>query len=223
MSRSLTRHLPALAYAALAALLLAQLAACSSGSAGHAPDPNLSRVQAQAHAQPITTATPTAPGPLSSALASAAESAMATNGPLTFNTAYVNAVIAITNQFRAANGCAPLTANPILMSTAQDHSNDMALNHYFAHTSATGLTPAQRMVAAGYHFSIQAENIAAGYDTPQSVMDTWFYETPPNDAHRRNILDCRLREIGVGYCFLANDSNHIAYHSYWTEDFGTPA
>lgn len=132
-------------------------------------------------------------------------------------------VIALTNADRAANGCPALSVNAILMGTAQAHSNDMALNHFFAHTSSTGLTPAQRMTAAGYQYSIQAENIAAGYDTPQSVMSVWFNETPPNDWHRRNILDCRLREIGVGYCYLANDPNTIAYHSYWTEDFGTPA
>lgn len=133
------------------------------------------------------------------------------------------AVIALTNRDRVANGCPALTPNPILMMTAQAHSADMALHHFFAHTSSTGQTPPQRITAAGYHWSATAENIAAGYPTPRSVENTWFDETPPNDPHRANILNCRLHDVGVGYFYLANDTNSIAYHWYWTEDFGTLA
>lgn len=221
MTRGFSRRWSVLGVVALMLLLLIQLAACGGGGTARAVNPMVGHMTAQARARAAASATATAPGSIAGTLSAAAANAQ--GGPLTFNADYVNAVIAITNQERAANGCGPLTANPILMGTAQAHSNDMALNHFFAHTSSTGLTPAQRISAAGYQWSIQAENIAAGYDTPQSVMNTWFNETPPNDWHRRNILDCRLREIGVGYCYLANDHNSIAYHSYWTEDFGTPA
>jgi uncharacterized protein YkwD len=135
--------------------------------------------------------------------------------------AFAAAVIGLTNQERVANGCAPLTPNPTLMGTALAHSADMAEHHFFAHTSSSGQTPAQRIQAAGYNWVVVAENIAAGYATPESVNATWFDETPPNDPHRANILDCRLRDIGVGYYYLANDTNGFAYHFYWTEDFGT--
>jgi uncharacterized protein YkwD len=137
--------------------------------------------------------------------------------------AEIVAVVSLTNQDRLANGCPALALNPILMSTAQAHSADMALHHFFAHTSSTGETAPQRIFAAGYHYSAVAENIAAGYPTAQSVVDTWFNETPPNDPHRANILNCRLHDVGVGYYYLAVDPNAIAYHEYWTEDFGTLA
>ncbi|GAC1448627.1 MAG: CAP domain-containing protein [Ktedonobacterales bacterium] len=137
--------------------------------------------------------------------------------------AEVASVINLTNQDRVANGCPALAPNPILMATAQAHSADMALRHFFAHTSSTGQTPPQRIRAAGYNWVAVAENIAAGYSTGPSVVSTWFNETPPNDPHRANILNCRLHDIGVGYFYLANDPNVIAYHWYWTEDFGTLA
>ena len=209
---------------ALGGLLLLQLVACGESGAS-AAQPLIGQAPARIHAYPVVSATAAAtPGSLAGALqAAAATVTIAQDGPLTYNAAYVAAVIAITNQERAANGCGPLTANPILMGTAQAHSDDMALHHYFSHVSSTGQTPPQRIAAAGYAYSLAAENIAAGFATPQAVMDTWFNETPPNDPHRQNILDCRLRDIGVGYCYLANDPNAIPYHSYWTEDFGTPA
>jgi len=137
--------------------------------------------------------------------------------------AEVAAVMALTNQDRLANGCPALAPNPILMGTAQAHSADMALHHFFAHLSSTGLTPAQRILAAGYQWAAVAENIAAGYPTAQSVVDTWFNETPPNDPHRANMLNCQLHDVGVGYYYLAVDANSVAYHEYWTEDFGTLA
>ena len=186
----------------LGLLLLSQLAACSGADLANALGGPARR-------------TPT-PVPL------IAGSGIVTVAPTPLP-AEVLAVVALTNQDRLANGCPALTPNPILMATAQAHSEDMALHHFFAHTSSTGQTPAQRIQAAGYHWAAVAENIAAGYPTPQSVVATWFDETPPNDPHRANILNCRLHDVGVGYYYLAVDPNTIAYHEYWTEDFGTLA
>lgn len=188
-------------------LLVSQLVACSggdlanslAGGAARRPTPALPLVGHVGQARIV--AAPTATPPL----------------------AEVNAVIALTNRDRVANGCPALTPNPILMATAQAHSADMALHHFFSHASSTGQTPSQRILAAGYQWIAVAENIAAGYPTPQSVESTWFNETPPNDAHRQNILNCHLHDVGVGFYYLANDPNSIAYHWYWTEDFGTLA
>jgi uncharacterized protein YkwD len=188
----------------LGLLLLSQLAACSdaglansiAGGAGTARRTPTVAFVARAGAVPV------APTPVPAGVA---------------------AVIAFTNQDRLANGCPALTPNPILMATAQAHSADMALHHFFAHASSTGQTPSQRIHAAGYAWVAVAENIAAGYPTARSVVSGWFNETPPNDPHRANILNCRLHDVGVGYYYLADDTNVVAYHYYWTEDFGTLA
>ncbi len=130
-------------------------------------------------------------------------------------------VIARTNAYRVANGCPALTVNAILMGTAQGHSQEMALRDYVAHTSADGTNPWDRIKAAGYTYRLVAENIAWSATSPEQVVDAWFFESPPNDAHRKNILNCALREIGVGYYYLANDPGQVTAHTYWTQDFGT--
>jgi uncharacterized protein YkwD len=134
---------------------------------------------------------------------------------------FVSRVIARTNTYRVANGCPALTVNAILMGTAQGHSQEMALRDYVGHTSADGTSPWDRIKAAGYTYRLVAENIAWGATSPEQVVDAWFFESPPNDAHRKNILNCGLREIGVGYFSLASDPGKVTAHTYWTQDFGT--
>ena len=134
---------------------------------------------------------------------------------------FVSRVIVRTNAYRVANGCPALTVNTILMGTAQGHSQEMALRDYVGHNSADGTSPWDRIKSAGYTYQLVAENIAWGAASPEQVVDAWFFESPPNDAHRKNILNCALREIGVGYYYLANDPGNVTAHAYWTQDFGT--
>jgi uncharacterized protein YkwD len=135
---------------------------------------------------------------------------------------FVARVIARTNQYRLANGCPALKPNAILQWTAQFHSQDMALNDFVGHDSSDGTKVWDRIKRAGYDYSLVAENAAWGQQTPEEVVDVWFNETPPNDLHRQNILNCKLRDIGVGYYYLADDPGKITAHTYWTQDFGTP-
>lgn len=104
------------------------------------------------------------------------------------------------------------------MAAAQLHSKDMALHDFFGHTGSNGSSLRDRMRAQGYSFSRAAENIAAGYPTPAGVMDGWM----KSPGHSANILNCNLREIGVGYYYLANDTGNVNFHHYWTQVFGTP-
>ena len=132
-------------------------------------------------------------------------------------------IVARTNAYRVANGCPALRVNAILMGTAQTHSQEMALRDYVGHTSADGTSPWDRIQAAGYTYRLVAENIAWGATSPEQVVDAWYFESPPNDAHRKNILNCALREIGVGYYYLASDPGKVTAHTYWTQDFGARA
>lgn len=131
-------------------------------------------------------------------------------------------VVDRTNSYRAQHSCPALVVNNKLNTAAQGHSDDMAYNDFFSHTGSNGSTPAQRLKAVGYEYWSAAENIAAGYTSPESVVDAWYNETPPNDGHRKNILDCSFLEIGVGYTYLANDTGDTNYNHYWVQDFGEP-
>lgn len=152
--------------------------------------------------------------------APASRAAPAPSAPASPASDIVRRVVDRTNAYRQQNGCPALTLNVQLINSAQAHSVDMAQNDFFGHTGSDGSSFDQRITRAGYNFRRAAENIAAGYATPEEVVDGWFNESPPNDGHRLNILNCALREIGVGYVYLPNDPGSVTYQYYWTQDLG---
>ncbi|MBN1249148.1 MAG: CAP domain-containing protein [Anaerolineae bacterium] len=131
---------------------------------------------------------------------------------------FATEVVILTNAERAKAGCPALAISPQLTQAAQDHSTDMAINDYFSHYSLDGRTPWDRIRATGYSYARAAENIAAGYNSPASVVAGWMN----SDGHRANILNCALTEIGVGYTYLSPDIGSVNYHHYWTQVFATP-
>ncbi|PKT71256.1 hypothetical protein CW362_20285 [Streptomyces populi] len=117
-------------------------------------------------------------------------------------------VVALVNSERAKVGCSPVALNAKLSQAAQAHSADMASHNTMSHTGSDGSDPGQRITRAGYLWSTYGENVAYGYSTPEQVMAGWMASV----GHKRNILDCGFKEIGVG---VAQPGN------YWTQDFGT--
>ncbi len=115
-------------------------------------------------------------------------------------------VVTSTNKIRAQHGCKPLKVAKRLNKSAQRHANDMAAKDYFSHTSANGRSWVARQRAAGWK-NPGGENIARGFGAAGSVMDAWM-DSP---GHRRNIVNCNFRYIGVGY---------TADGSYWVQNFG---
>lgn len=130
------------------------------------------------------------------------------------NRSLATEVVRLTNLERDKVGCPALAASDRLSTAAQNHSDDMASNQFFAHTGSDGTSPWQRIKATGYFFTRAAENIAMGAPTPEEVVARWMESA----AHRENILDCNLREIGVG--FARDFSDQFGY--YWTQDLATP-
>jgi len=131
-------------------------------------------------------------------------------------------VFTLINQRRAAGatcGGTPyppvpaLTMNSSLRTAARLHSQDMAANNYFSHTSLDGRTFDQRILNAGYTGSFPlGENIAAGPSTAQAVVDGWM----ASPGHCANIMSPSFRATGIGYGFSAV----AAYRHYWTQTFG---
>jgi uncharacterized protein YkwD len=123
-------------------------------------------------------------------------------------------VVRLVNQQRIAAGCSALTVSPILVTVARAHSQEMSgSTDGIKHNSNDGRTPFQRMTAAGYPYSMAAENIAAGQSTAVAVMTAWL----GSHLHRQNIVNCGLSQIGVGMIYKPGSQ----YGTYWTQDFGT--
>ncbi|MFD0687217.1 sigma-70 family RNA polymerase sigma factor [Actinomadura fibrosa] len=121
----------------------------------------------------------------------------------------VRQVIALVNAERARHGCRALRENAALTAAAQKHSADMASHRKLSHTGSGGRDPGARITAAGYRWTAWAENIAAGQQTPASVMSSWMNSS----GHKANILNCTYTDIGVGRAPGPNGP-------WWTQDFG---
>ena len=108
-----------------------------------------------------------------------------------------------------------MTWNGALAEAALVHSTDMAAQHYLNHTGKDGRTAAERAIAAGYRWRTIAENIAAGQDTPEEVVQGWL-DSP---GHCANIMRDDLTEMGAGY---AVNQARVPARIYWTQVFATP-
>src|SRR4028118_960483 len=138
--------------------------------------------------------------------------------PSPTNQNFIYRVLELTNIERSKLGFSPLTFNTKLLNAAANHSQNMALQDFFSHTGKDGSSLASRISATGYQFSAAAENIAAGSSTPEQVVSSGMSSS---SGHRANILNPNLKEIGIGYYFLADDTGSVNFNHYWTQVFGT--
>jgi uncharacterized protein YkwD len=131
-----------------------------------------------------------------------------------FNSGFESQVIALINNERVNAGVGPLSGQGQLGSAARSHSKDMACNGFFSHTGSDGSSPAARISSEGYGWSAIAENIAAGYGNPASVVAGWM----GSQGHKDNMLNPNYTEIGIGYVSATGSP----YGAYWTADFARP-
>ncbi len=103
-------------------------------------------------------------------------------------------VFEIVNAERSDQGLEPYGWDDNLALAAQRHAEDMVDQDYFSHDSLDGRSFVDRINETDYDASPRGENIAAGQQTPASVMEAWMN----SDGHRRNILSEGSNEIGVG-------------------------
>ena len=106
-----------------------------------------------------------------------------------------------------------LAWNATLATAAQAHSQDMANNNYFDHKDRSGGTPGDRAELAGYNGQQIGENIAAGQDTSNKVIEGWL----ASPGHCANLMNPQWRELGAAYAVDPKSDAGI----YWTALFGT--
>lgn len=110
-------------------------------------------------------------------------------------TAWEKKILKLTNKQRVKHSCRPLKQNGKLRKAAVKHSKLMAAADTLSHQLPGEASLGNRITAAGYrNWRGVAENIAYGYPTPKSMVTAWMN----SPGHRRNILNCTYRDLGVG-------------------------
>lgn len=134
---------------------------------------------------------------------------------------WAGTVLAMVNKERAANHLASVASDSDLVASAFAHDVVMAKDESLSHQLPGEPTPDRRMVAAGYTpLILWGENV--GWNGNSSVygvdqMETTMYnEKAPYDGHRENILNPKLKCIGIAVYI-----DPVQYRVWLTEDFAT--
>ncbi|HET7580940.1 MAG TPA: CAP domain-containing protein [Bacillales bacterium] len=116
-------------------------------------------------------------------------------------------ILEMTNIIRQRYGVGSLKWNEKAAHAAFGHSKEMAVKHYFSHTSPTAGSLGNRLHQAGVHYWQAGENIAAHYPDGIAAMFGWLN----SKGHRENLLHKAYSGLGVG-----------VYEKYYTQDFVRP-
>lgn len=127
--------------------------------------------------------------------------------------------VCLLNRERARREMRPLRVNRRLSRAALSHTLDMVNRRYFEHVSQAGLDVVDRLTSTGYLGRVRSwlvgENLAWGTgarSTPRETVIAWMN----SPGHRRNILNRRFREIGIGVVFHAPTNNAPVAATYTT-------
>ena len=131
------------------------------------------------------------------------------------------AILCLHNQIRANRGLPLLRENARLRRAAAAHSADMVSRGFFEHTTPSGVTMVDRIMATRYASPrvgwAFGENLAWGTGslaTPRLIMKAWM----ESSGHRANVVRRAYREIGIGVV-TGVPSDRDAGATY-TADFG---
>lgn len=122
-------------------------------------------------------------------------------------------LMALINDYRAANGLGPVGYSATLTNAAVWMAQDMAANNYFSHTDSLGRDPFQRMTDFGYPSNVwRGENLAGGPADPGTVLNLWI----SSPGHNAVLLNANYVAVGIGRAYGAGTT----YGWYWAADFG---
>ena len=113
----------------------------------------------------------------------------------------------------------PLAANPILATTAAEHTAGQGPTGLIGHRSADGASPSERIHRHGAWPIMSAETISYGYDTAGEVVRQLIIDYGvANRGHRAILFNASLQTAGAG-C-----GPHTVYQHMCVIDFaGGPA
>lgn len=121
---------------------------------------------------------------------------------------FVDIASANINAMRMENGLEPLQTAPLLQKMCQERADELTKS--YAHSRANGDVWYTILTDYGIDTNCFAgENIAAGYDTPEGVVEGWMNSA----GHRKNILNTNYEYFAVGISYYEDDPEYYFY--YW--------
>lgn len=120
---------------------------------------------------------------------------------------YIDQVVALVNEERAKVGAAPLKKSDPLSAAAKARAEETISS--FSHTRPDGREFHTMLDERGIDYRGCGENIAMGYETPETVVEAWMN----SEGHRANILSEDFSSIGIGY--MKDSQGQI----YWVQLF----
>jgi uncharacterized protein YkwD len=116
---------------------------------------------------------------------------------------------------QAFNAAPPVRWNDMLAESSLRHSEDMARYNFFDHVNPRDGTHSwERVERAGYKYSTTGENIGAGYQSAEAVVEGWI----KSPGHCANLMNPEFTEMGAA--MAVNRQSKMGL--YWTQEFGTP-
>lgn len=121
-------------------------------------------------------------------------------------------MVELINEDRKAAGVASVGFSEELSRVADEHCREMLRERYTSHWNRAGWKPYLRYSATGLS-AYTSENISMLWETafPSDAVNLWgnlryahrsfMFETPPNDGHRRSILDPHNTVVGIGVAY----------------------
>ena len=121
------------------------------------------------------------------------------------------------NAARIAHGLSPLRESVQLANAAKKHAGDLASSPWLIdtgqwHTGSDGSSVFERIRREGYVSNYVRENTGWGWGGDPDVMFNWWMNSP---AHKANILDPAVNEVGTGYLYAPGSP----WTHYWVHNF----
>lgn len=127
------------------------------------------------------------------------------------NLSYLQEVLALTNEVRAEVGAAPLVLDETLSRAACARAAEIAYHNFFSHTRPDGTDCFSVFGLYGITYNACGENIAAGQQSPQEVVEGW----KNSPGHYANMISTNFTKLGVGYV----KSESFSYETSWVQMF----
>lgn len=126
---------------------------------------------------------------------------------------FIERVFELTNEERAKEGLPAYQHMDTLDVIASVRAWELTVEYRPDHTRPDGSSCSGAFNESGIIYGTWGENIAAGQDTPESVVEAWMN----SPDHRHAVLNNEFTYMGVGFYYIKDDYQN--YYYFWTQEF----